>query len=1008
MAERESQPNPDRTCPRCGSELPLKVPAALCPKCLLRAALPTQAGGEQTEIIPPPLPGAASRGMPMPGDQFGHYQIMRLLGEGGMGAVFEAEDLETGRRVALKVLSQKLDAPEARERFLREGRIAAALNHPNSVYVFGTEEIAGTPVIAMELVAGGTLQERVHQHGPLPADTAVDYTLQIIAGLEAAQRAGILHRDIKPSNCFLNTDGAVKIGDFGLSISTTVRTEPALTSTGSFLGTPAFCAPEQLRGDELNVRSDMYSVGATLFYLLTGRTPFEGKAPIQLLATVLEKPAPSPRQFRPEIPEGLARVVLRCLEKQSGDRFKSYAELRQAIAPYSSTAPTPATLSLRFVAGMMDQIMVSVISMLALWLMNKSPMDFVNEAGKASPKALGMVLVSLGLGLVYYTVFEGWYGAAAGKALCRLRLVGPDRNTPGLGRAGLRALIFVVTPMLPFWLFFGIDHNSYINSSAALKYGMSLSAYAVLALLFSTVRRRNGFAALYDLAAKTRVISRAALENRPELAAVETAPPAMETGRMVGPYHVLETLERVAGMEWLLGFDLRLLRKVWIRLAPPGTPPVPAAERNLGRIGRLRWLTGRRSPEENWDAFEALSGEPLLRLQQSRQPWEQVRFWLCDLAVEIAAATKDGTRPATLALDRVWITGDGRAKLLDFPAPGLTGASIENSEPAQSCGGFLARVAGAALMGRTTATLAVPLPLHARDFLNGLPTLPDADRIATALKPMLQRVVQVTRRRRAAIVAGCLAIPMLFGFGFVWGARMLNEWNRNNPGLMELVNLLQQRGSMNSRWYKDKPHPTDQQFAIYIASHYRSVITNQAAWTGALTVTMIKGDMRRFAEQSIADHPAPSPEEIKDADAAMDQEPFAMVHQIVQEQTQFNLKPEFALSMTGITLFIYVGLPALLAALLFRGGLVLLIARVTFVRADGAPASRGRVFWRAVVAWSPILPGMVLGFVLKIWISITAGVILSTLFLGCLAIVSVALPRRGLPDRIAGTWPVMR
>ncbi len=134
-------------------------------------------------------------------------------------------------------------------------------------------------------------------------------------------------------------DGTVKIGDFGLSISTAVRTEPALTATGAFLGTPAFASPEQLRGEELNARSDMYSVGATLFYLLTGRTPFEAKNTVQLLATVLEQRAPSPAKFRPDLPQGLARAVLRCLEKQPGDRFKNYQELRQAIAPYGSLAP---------------------------------------------------------------------------------------------------------------------------------------------------------------------------------------------------------------------------------------------------------------------------------------------------------------------------------------------------------------------------------------------------------------------------------------------------------------------------------------------------------------------------------------------------------------------------------------------------------------------------------------------------------------------------------------------
>jgi serine/threonine protein kinase len=277
--------------------------------------------------------------LPQSGEQFGHYRIVRLLGQGGMGAAFEAEDMESGRRVALKVLSHTLDSPEARERFFREGRLAASINHPNSVYVFGTEEIGGTPVIAMELVSGGTLQDRVAAQGPLPVGQAVDCVLQIIAGLEAAQRIGILHRDIKPSNCFRDADGAVKVGDFGLSISTAVRTEPALTATGAFLGTPAFCSPEQLRGDELNARSDMYSVGATLFFLLTGRTPFEGKTTVQLLATVLEQRAPSPRKFRANVPQGLAKAVLRCLEKQPGERFKNYRELATALAPYSSAAP---------------------------------------------------------------------------------------------------------------------------------------------------------------------------------------------------------------------------------------------------------------------------------------------------------------------------------------------------------------------------------------------------------------------------------------------------------------------------------------------------------------------------------------------------------------------------------------------------------------------------------------------------------------------------------------------
>jgi len=828
MAELKTDSSAPRRCPRCGAELPASTPPDLCPRCLLQAALPTQIREPKTERMTETRP-PSSRGLPRPGDPLGHYRILRLLGEGGMGAVFDAEDLENGRRVALKVLSQTLDSPEARERFFREGRMAASINHPNSVYVFGTEEIGGTPVIAMELVAGGTLQERVACLGPLPVVEAVDCGLQIIAGLEAAQRIGILHRDIKPSNCFRDAGGAVKIGDFGLSISTGVRTEPALTTTGIFLGTPAFCSPEQLRGDELNVHSDMYSVGATLFYLLTGHTPFEGKNTLQLMAAALEKPAPSPAKIRPGIPKDLAKVVLRCLEKQPGDRFKNYHDLGRALAPHVSAATMPATLGVRFLATGIDQTLLGVVWMSLMWLTGRSPIDFINLSGKAlhQHQTLGMMLTIVATALAYYTVWEGLRGAAVGKTICRLRIVGPERNVPGLARAFLRTLIFVVLPVLPFWLIYAIDAPADFDSSMSVKYFASFSYYVILGLLFCTARRTNGFASVHDLISQTRVVSRTALELRPELPVIEMPLPTVAAGRTVGPYHVLETLQQSADTKWLLAYDLRLLRKVWIRVVPPGTTPVPTPIRNISRIGRLRWLTGRRSAEENWDAFEAASGRPLLSLVETPQPWSLVRFWLSDLAREINLASKDDTLPALLAMDRVWITGDGRAKLLDFPAPSLREPADSNPPKIRSSSGFLAKVAGTALAGGAGCFMepgglpSVPLPMHARDFLKRLPQLADIDSVIGALKPLLKRTAIVTRWRRAAIVVGCLVAPLFFGLSFIWGTMFLEQWNRNHPGLLDLSRVLQQRTAMSSGFTKDLPHPSDHQFAVYIASHYR-------------------------------------------------------------------------------------------------------------------------------------------------------------------------------------------
>lgn len=1007
MATTDNTASAKRKCVGCGAELPGGAPPDLCPKCLLKLAMETRPAAGPGGTVVLPGAGAKSRSLPQPGAQLGHYTIARLLGAGGMGAVFEAQDLESGRRVALKVLSHTLDSPEARERFFREGRLAASINHPNSVYIFGTEEIGGTPVIAMELVSGGTLQDRVQARGPLPVGEAVDAVLQMIEGLEAAQRLGILHRDIKPSNCYVGEDGTVKIGDFGLSISTAVRTEPALTATGAFLGTPAFCSPEQLRGEELNVRSDMYSVGATLYYLLTGRTPFETKSMVQLLATVLEQRAPSPRKLRPQLPAGLAKAVLRCLEKHPGERFKNYADLARALAPYASTAPTPATLGLRFLAGLVDMTLLGVVAGSINLLAFGGLTAFMEQAMQVSPRLLVCMFGWLGATVLYYALFEGRWGAAAGKALCRLRVAGPDRNPPGCLRAALRAVVYLLPPLLPYWMAYGVNPKGYLGAPQWTQMLMGLSFYVIMALLFVTARRRNGFAAVQDLLTGTRVISRAALAARPVHSPDAVAPPAIESAITIGPYHVLQTLAQSGGGQWFLGYDLKLLRKVWIRVVGAGTEPVPVCLRAQGRVGRLRWLTGKRSPEENWDAFEALNGRPFLELIRRPQPWSEVRYWLHDLAVEISAAEKDGTVPE-LALDRLWITSEGRAKLLDLPAPFPGGQSETTSHAAiRVPQQFLDQVAGAALAGRVdapaqgTGLLAMPLPLHARAFLKSLPQLAGAEAIAAALKPLLGRVAAVSRWRRAALVGGCIVFPVLACAGGFFGLAFMQEITRKNPGLMELNTLLQMRATTRFFGGEQAKLPADRQLAIYIAHHYRGLITNSASWSSPYALALVKGDGRKFAEQSVAQHPAPTAEEIAEADAA--------VGKHVPKQMPFANKwpPALPIMIIAASLLIYVGLPALVAALAFRGGVVLLIAGVTYVRKDGARASRLRLLWRAIVTWSPAVL-MFVAAALAVARSLTWEPWLAMGLLGLLAAFSVALPQRGLQDRLAGTWPVPR
>jgi eukaryotic-like serine/threonine-protein kinase len=660
---------------------------------------------------------------------------------------------------------------------------------------------------------------------------------------------------------------------------------------------------------------------------------------------------------------------------------------------------------------------------------------------------LACVFGFTGAAVLYYAVFEGLWGAAAGKALCGLRVVGPDRNPPGFARACVRALIYVLPPFVPYWVAFATNPKAYFTTSQWTQMLVGCSCYVVIALLFVTARRRNGFAAVQDLLTRTRVISRAAISARPVLPISELPLPAVESAITIGPYHVLQALtdgrarrsvravngenppgvegshsgggaygvtRPTSGEEWFLAYDLKLLRKVWLRVVPPSTRPVVAPLRSLGRIGRLRWLTGKRTPEENWDAFEAPTGRPFLELITSPQPWREVRYWLHDLAMEISAAEKDGTLPE-LALDRIWITAEGRAKLLDFPAPGSAGKSeIRNpkseSNPysrTQTAQGFLAEVATAALAGTGAASgtaagdVAAPLPLHARAFLRSLSQMAGADTVIAALKPLLNRVAAVSRLRRAALVGGCVVFPLLACACGMFGLTFLQEITRRNPGLMDLSSALQMRTSARFWGGKKAQLPTDSQYAIYIAHHYAGLITNAATWSSPYVLTMVKGDARKFAEQSVAEHPAPTAAEIAEADAAVDK--FIPKQQFFAEKVSASLP----VMVLAASLLFYVGLPALVAALLFRGGVVLLIAGVTYVRKDGLRASRLRLLWRSLVAWSPAVPmfGLAIAGLTKHWVWQPW---LALALLGLLAAVSVGLRERGLQDRLAGTWPVPR
>jgi len=1006
----------NKTCPNCGKPLAKGALEGLCPECMLKVgavadSVPEQLVGPGGTVVAS-SPDATPLVSPQIGQEFGRYRILRRLGHGGMGVVYEAEEVESGRRVALKVINQKLNSPADRARFLREGRLAASINHPNCVYVFGTEEIEGTPVIATEFVAGGTLQQRLSQQGPLPVGRAVDAILQIMEGLEAAQAVGILHRDVKPANCFEDATGSVKIGDFGLSISTLPREDTNITESGSMVGTPAFCSPEQHRGEELDARTDMYAVGVTLYYLLTGKLPFEGQTMPQLIANTLEKRAPSPRLHRRQIPDGLARTILRCLSKHPSERFKTYADLRRALEPYSSTAPNPATLGLRFLAGATDLLLLGLAGQVAMFLTVGDPFTVLESFTESPGQGYLMVLPCFAVMILYYGIAEWRWGATVGKALCRLRVLQTDRNYPGLLQALLRAVLFCIVPVLPYWLIAGTDPMAFVEASGR-TYALSFSYYVLLGLLFVTARRRNGFASIHDLASRTRVVSRTAMAQRQSVSVGDLETAGVESCPRVGPYHVLQSLGKSGEAEWREGYDLRLLRRVLIRIVPPDTPPLPAAIRHVSRVGRLRWLTGRHDGGENWDAFEGVGGQSLWKLVERPQPWRQVRFWLQDIAEELSAVAREGSPLPVLALNRVWITREGRAKLLDFPAPGLaveTGQTNPGQPPpaeaAALARGFIEQVAATALGGRTSnvqSGVSVPgiLPLHARRFLETLPTLGDAEAIAAAIKPLLRRAAEVTRWRRLMIVTGCVAFPVIMSVCTVVGLSLMQSWQQKSPELMELSQVMGPWRAKQMPFVPKDKLPSDRLTGVYIAAHYGHVITNETLWSSGLARVFIPPNARAFAEQSLEQHSSPTAEELAEAETRLGR--------IAKQSSSERIPPRLLLLpfLLWFMLLVYVCLPAVIAALLFRGGLVLLATGVTYVRRDGLKASRLRLLWRSLVAWSPVVGAMVLAGSAMNTKSLSLA-LLSALPVMILAVWSLWLPERGLPDRLAGTWPVPR
>lgn len=925
-----------------------------------------------------------------PVDSLGGFKLVRFLGAGGMGAVYEGEHTDTGRRVAVKVLAGRLAShPQAVERFRQEGRVASQISHPHCVFVLAADADAGRPFIVMELMPGKTLKELVDERGGLPIGETIARALDVIDGLAEAHRLGVIHRDVKPSNCFLTADDRVKVGDFGLSKSLSPSRDGGhLTRSGAFLGTVLFASPEQIRGEPVGYDSDVYAVCATVYYLLAGRAPYQHESITAALAKAVSEPPPPLRPKRPEVPRELERVILRGLERDRSRRWQTLEELGDALRDLRPDAQHPARPRSLILAYIADVLLFELVVI---------PLDFLvlSAIGPLTERndVFGATWFELLTSVLYFGLFDGLTGATPGKRLLRLRVTrvgetGPPGLWSGLVRSAVFALMWVTMTTLPD-VFVG-DWPS--GPTGAV---MGIGAFVVgLGLLLVQFRRTfHGYRGAHDFASGCRVVQRRPTPPRVRLVSKFPSPvdlvhpTTVQLPSTIGGYRVRgKVCDLPDGGEVWSAEDQSLGRAVLVRLMPPGVGDPTDAETTVTRPTRMRVIGHGtfvwEKAERAWVAFAAPLGSPLLDVVDPEQPrsWAEARPLLEQLVNELQASTADGTAVSRPTLAQVWVEPTGRLQLLDFPLPTATSSSATslvdgNDDPLR----IVREVATLTLEGKPRACgqqISAPIPPHASAILTTLFN----DKTRDGGFDTLARGLAASHDNPAIITAGARAAhlslqSLMLGFGLavmfvvsglvnlffavgtantVWQTALTRDMLRDP----ELAKVLRDRIPIEQASGKIRASTARELTAALAPDALPETITQldrvvavrkEAVQTALRTLNPVEraavSRMRRFWEAAPAD--------VEDQSLSV----LYFQLQIAQNNRAVMIRVE----RPGAVLFpfllvIVIAWPLFWAAFayLFRGGLSMKLAGIVLVDASGRPAGRFRCAVRELLVWAPI------------------------------------------------------